>query len=208
MSLQSWEFRTLFLPRSPPGRRPETIGLKLKTHGTMTEACVVKDFARGPNGEVAAGERRGATVGFLLCACTGAPRLLRMSAGYATPALVGRRVLAEAKAAAATGAAFSVTLAPPPDVVVALAAGDAVNVAVGDVDGRAYFVLGDQPLNLVDRGFAPGLALVAVGDAAVSPRTDAVGDVAALLADADAKTATLRDVPKYEHLLARFATDD
>ena len=193
---------------SPPGRRAETIGLKLKTHGTMTEACVVKDFARGPNGEVAAGERRGATVGFLLCACTGAPRLLRMSAGYATPALVGRRVLAEAKAAAATGAAFAVTLAPPPDVVVALAAGDAVNVAVGDVDGRAYFVLGDQPQNLADRGFAPGLALVAVGDAAVSPRTDAVDDVARLLADPTAKTATLRDVPKYEHLLARFATDD
>ncbi|KAH8063570.1 hypothetical protein JL722_2750 [Aureococcus anophagefferens] len=54
---------------TPPPRAAETIGLKLKTHGTMTEACVVKDFARGPNGEVAAGERRGATVGFLLCAC-------------------------------------------------------------------------------------------------------------------------------------------
>ncbi|KAH8076026.1 hypothetical protein JL721_9 [Aureococcus anophagefferens] len=158
----------LFDAASPPGRRAETIGLKLKTHGTMTEACVVKDFARGPNGEVAAGERRGATVG----------RLLRMSAGYATPALVGRRVLAEAKAAAASGAAFSVTLAPPPDVVVALAAGDALNVAVGDVGG-CYFVLGDQPQNLADRGFAPGLALVAVGDAAVSQRTDAVADVAA-----------------------------
>ena len=155
MSLQSWKFRTLFLPRSPPGRRAETIGLKLKTHGTMTEACVVKDFARGPNGEVAAGERRGATVGFLLCACTGAPRLLRMSAGYATPALVGRRVLAEAKAAAATGAAFSVTLAPPPDVVVALAAGDAVNVGSraaqeSEIPNFKGSFLGRFPLVLAD----------------------------------------------------------
>ena len=113
MSLQSWKFRTLFLPRSPPGRRAETIGLKLKTHGTMTEACVVKDFARGPNGEVAAGERRGATVGFLLCACTGAPRLRGfLDAG-------GWRVDAQEEILSDVGAGERtfdwIVAAPPPD---------------------------------------------------------------------------------------------
>ncbi|KAK7240407.1 hypothetical protein SO694_00115069 [Aureococcus anophagefferens] len=73
---------------SPPGRRAETIGLKLKTHGTMTEAC---------------------------------------------------------------------------------------------------------PQNLADRGFAPGLALVAVGDAAVSPRTDAIADVKP--APADRAKTTRRGAP-------------
>ncbi|KAH8096295.1 hypothetical protein JL720_3658 [Aureococcus anophagefferens] len=56
---------------------------------------------------------------------------------------------------------------------------DARDLARDDTVVRVTSPARPRPQNLADRGFAPGLALVAVGDAAVSPRTDAVADVAA-----------------------------
>ena len=170
---------------SDPGRPMEPLGLRLKTHRTVREACVVAGLARGDDDRPLAAERAGAPAGALLCAATGAPRLLRRDG--ATPKIVGGEVLAAAKAAAGSGAPFALTFAPPPDAVVAGPFG-------GHVEWRGG--------HWMVRG---GLALLAVDGEALPPDADA-SQISERLSIAS--RATMRDVHRHAYLVDRFAAEE
>ena len=103
LSVESFEI----FPASAPNRAAESIGVKLRRHDALEEAVEIADSATIP-------------VGRIVVACTGAPRLVAPRGKRASPVSVGATMTRCLQRAAATGDAFSIAVAPPPDRVINL----------------------------------------------------------------------------------------